>query len=47
MADIEPGVLLSKNRPLKPYFTAMPIPFLGAAQEIERPAGQEDLALSG
>jgi hypothetical protein len=47
MADIEPGVLLSKYHPLKPYFTAMPIPFLGAAQEIERPAGQEDLALSG
>ena len=47
MADIEPGILISKNRPLQPYFTAMPIPFLCAAQEIERPAGQEDLALSG
>jgi hypothetical protein len=47
MADIEPDVLLSKNRPLRPYFTATPIPFLCAAQEIERPAGQEDLALSG
>ena len=47
MADIEPGVLLSKNRPIRPYFTATPIPFLCAAQEIERPAGQEDLALSG
>jgi hypothetical protein len=47
MADIEPGVLLSKTRPLRPYFTATPIPFLCAAQEIERPAGQEDLALSG
>ncbi len=47
MANIEPGVLLSKNRPLRPHFTAVPIPFLCAAQEIERPAGQEDLALSG
>jgi hypothetical protein len=47
MADIEPGVLLSKNRPLQPYFAAMPIPSLCAAQEIEGPAGQEELALSG
>src|SRR3712207_4450029 len=37
----------SKNRPFQPSFTAMRIPFLCATQELERPAGQENLALSG
>src|SRR5918998_6893487 len=37
----------SKNRPLQPSFSAMRLPFLGSAQELECPAGKEDLALSG
>src|ERR687893_2371800 len=37
----------SKNRPLQPSFTAMRLPFLCATQELQDPAGQEDLALSG
>src|SRR5829696_2357492 len=36
----------SKNRPLQLSFTAMRLPFLCATQELQGPAGQEDLALS-